>query len=482
MLACAGASESAGLLVASTSLASGPLSQAPPIDAVLGQAAAGTGQPETVQVSNASAIAAGQIFVSGTATVRVQSVDASSGTITATFSHALAAGSALHAYFAGSSTNAVGVGEQVMNLGAGYDAVFPLYAGEAIQVEDGTNPEAVTIEKVLSPTSFVADFAFAHAAGTQIFNFNESGIGSGSPQTVNLNFGPGTTPPPVGTPAYVEESSGGFPTGAGATTAIVGTGTVVAQTPTVETIFIPHISNLFGGNFFVITAVGNGDAPLVPTVDGTIELQVVNTGASVAVQGTFYDTAARTATSSPYLLAPGEKAMLFDGVLTNLGNFTTADVGLTSYIKVLQASPAVANPDDPALGVHSGATEGATIQIGIEATNTATLRVSATNLVGSASNAPSLAAEDAIGQIDFALQKLLNQRAGLGAVMVRLSEDANNDNIASENLQASESSIRDLNVGQETTAFNRLQILTQVGTAVLSQANSNAQSVLRLFP
>jgi flagellin len=70
----------------------------------------------------------------------------------------------------------------------------------------------------------------------------------------------------------------------------------------------------------------------------------------------------------------------------------------------------------------------------------------------------------------------------LGAVIVRLNEDENNDNIASVNLQSSESTIRDLNVGQETTNFNRLQILVQVGTAVLSQANSNAQSVLRLFP
>ncbi|MBV8749450.1 MAG: flagellin, partial [Candidatus Eremiobacteraeota bacterium] len=63
----------------------------------------------------------------------------------------------------------------------------------------------------------------------------------------------------------------------------------------------------------------------------------------------------------------------------------------------------------------------------------------------------------------------------------RLQEDQNNDNVASVNLQASESAIRDLNVGAETTQYTKLQILIQVGTSVLAQANSNAQSVISLF-
>jgi flagellin len=77
---------------------------------------------------------------------------------------------------------------------------------------------------------------------------------------------------------------------------------------------------------------------------------------------------------------------------------------------------------------------------------------------------------------------LLTQRANLGAVIVRLNEDADNDNIAATNLQASESAIADLDVGAESTNFNKLQVLVQVGTSVLAQANTNAQSVLRLFP
>jgi flagellin len=76
---------------------------------------------------------------------------------------------------------------------------------------------------------------------------------------------------------------------------------------------------------------------------------------------------------------------------------------------------------------------------------------------------------------------LLNQQAQLGAVVVRLNIDQDNDNTAATNLQAAESNIRDLNVGAATTEFTKLQVLVQVGTSVLAQSNANAQSVLTLF-
>jgi flagellin len=220
------------------------------------------------------------------------------------------------------------------------------------------------------------------------------------------------------------------------------------------------------------------------TVDGTIELQVINTGVSIAVRETFFDstsTAQNPATVSTQLFAAGAVVQDMDNVAITLGTFQTADVGVTTYIKISQNVAAQSNPNAPAFNFQSGAAEGSTIQVGFQATNTNTLRISNINLLLSTSSAPSLGSEDAIGQIDNALERLLNQRAQLGAVIVRLNEDADNDNVAAVNLQASESQIRDLNVGQETTNFTRLQILVQVGTSVLSQSNSNAQSVLGLF-
>jgi flagellin len=267
-----------------------------------------------------------------------------------------------------------------------------------------------------------------------------------------------------------------------------------------------HGVSVGGTNFFNTTpnaanpgiqGIGNG----VSTVDGTLELQVVNTGVSIAVQETFIQSATGQICVSSTLFGPsaaplgpggndqqnisgnfkGNSAGGFDNVAITLGAITTADVGTTAYIKVSQNVAALTNPNNPAFNFQSGADEGDVIQVGIEATNTQTLRVSNINLAISSSNNPSIGAEDAIGQIDNSLQILLTQQAQLGAVVVRLNIDQDNDNTAAVNLQASESNIRDLNVGAATTEFTKLQVLVQVGTSVLAQSNANAQSVLTLF-
>lgn len=254
---------------------------------------------------------------------------------------------------------------------------------------------------------------------------------------------------------------------------------------------INYFNTTPGGAYSGVQGIGSGQA----TVDGTLELQVINTGASIAVQETFIESATGYVCVSSSLFGPnavpsrqsitanwiGSSAGGFDNVAITLGAITTADVGTTAYIKVSQNVAALTNPTNPAFNFQSGANEGDTIQIGFQATNTETLRISNINLAVSSSSNPSLGAEDAIGQIDIALKTILQQQANLGAVIVRLNEDANNDNVAAINLQASESQIRDLNVGSATTEFTKLQILVQVGTSVLAQSNSNAQSIIGLF-
>jgi flagellin len=224
------------------------------------------------------------------------------------------------------------------------------------------------------------------------------------------------------------------------------------------------------------------------TVDGTVELQVVNTGVSIAVQETFINSATGQISVDAVLYGGVNNttgaqtvAAQFDNLSITIGAITTADVGTTAYIKVSQNVAALTNPDNPAFNFQSGASEGDVVQVGIQATNTQTLRISNINLAISAAGNPSLGSEDAIGQISNALNQLLTQRAQLGAVVVRLNEDADNDNTAAVNLQAAESAIRDLNVGAATTQFTKLQVLVQVGTSVLAQANANAQTVLGLF-
>ncbi|MCB1199257.1 MAG: flagellin [Leptospiraceae bacterium] len=86
-----------------------------------------------------------------------------------------------------------------------------------------------------------------------------------------------------------------------------------------------------------------------------------------------------------------------------------------------------------------------------------------------------------IGSLDNALQQVLKQRADLGAYSNRLESTARGLMSAYENVQASESRIRDADMAEEMVRFTTGQILVQSGTAMLAQANMQPQSVLKLL-
>jgi len=90
-------------------------------------------------------------------------------------------------------------------------------------------------------------------------------------------------------------------------------------------------------------------------------------------------------------------------------------------------------------------------------------------------------ANQAIGMVDAALRAVSRQRADLGAYQNRFEVAARGVAIASENLQAAESQIRDLNMASEMVDYTRNSILTQAGVAMLAQANTRSQSVLQLL-
>jgi flagellin len=90
-------------------------------------------------------------------------------------------------------------------------------------------------------------------------------------------------------------------------------------------------------------------------------------------------------------------------------------------------------------------------------------------------------ANRAIGVVDQALNTVSKQRADLGAYQNRFEMAAKSIATAAENMQAAESQIRDVNVANEMVDFVKNQILVQSGTAMLSQANLQPQSVLQLF-
>ncbi|KEH88691.1 MULTISPECIES: flagellin N-terminal helical domain-containing protein [Clostridium] len=88
---------------------------------------------------------------------------------------------------------------------------------------------------------------------------------------------------------------------------------------------------------------------------------------------------------------------------------------------------------------------------------------------------------EAIATLDEAINKVSAQRADLGAVQNRLEHTINSDNNASENLQAAESRIRDVDMAKEMMEFSKKNILQQAAQAMLAQANQQPQGVLQLL-
>jgi flagellin len=86
-----------------------------------------------------------------------------------------------------------------------------------------------------------------------------------------------------------------------------------------------------------------------------------------------------------------------------------------------------------------------------------------------------------ISEIDDAINQVSAQRADFGAVQNRLEHTANNLSVYQENLTASESQIRDVDMASEMVSFTKDQILQQAGTSMLSQANQLPNSVLSLL-
>jgi flagellin len=87
----------------------------------------------------------------------------------------------------------------------------------------------------------------------------------------------------------------------------------------------------------------------------------------------------------------------------------------------------------------------------------------------------------AIGRLDTALKTVNKQRADLGAYQNRLDQLVKGVDTAAENLQASESRIRDADMAKQMVEYQKNQILTQSSQAMLAQANQSTQTVLQLL-
>lgn len=115
------------------------------------------------------------------------------------------------------------------------------------------------------------------------------------------------------------------------------------------------------------------------------------------------------------------------------------------------------------------------LELSIESTDTTKLGIAGIDISTQAG------ASAAIGLIDTAINTVSSTRANLGALQNRLDHTIKNLGTTSENLTASESRVRDVDMAKEMMEYTKNNILNQAAQSMLAQANSAPQGVLQLL-
>jgi len=130
------------------------------------------------------------------------------------------------------------------------------------------------------------------------------------------------------------------------------------------------------------------------------------------------------------------------------------------------------------VGANTGETINVTIGTDASALGLSVDSLSLAALDGTQTN---VTAMGNVAKIDTAIAKVSTERANLGATQNQFDHTINNQNVALQNVTASESRIRDTDMAATMVDFTKSQILSQAGTAMLAQAKSLPQDVLKLL-
>jgi flagellin len=301
----------------------------------------------------------------------------------------------------------------------------------------------------------------------------------------------------------VPSPKGGTPTVVNAYGATNGPGT---PGPLITSASIPNTGGFNVPALVVFTVLSEGnnlvdpDSGFVQPGPGVlIEIDMYSSGgASFGNAPEYQDISAYPAGAGP--TSPSFPNALFapngtTNVLTyTFGNITQQDVGASQAFLITGAtSPA----GGTALTMNDGGDEGTTIGISLPTVNTNALGISnisctlpqeitivpgsgATQVISTAQSNNVVASNSQL-LVQNALTTITTNEAQIGAQIVAMNDDESEDNLTATNLTASASNITDLNVGQATTDYTREQILTDVGTEVLSQINSSAKIMTALL-
>lgn len=240
------------------------------------------------------------------------------------------------------------------------------------------------------------------------------------------------------------------------------------------------LATTINGSISVSKTTAGFSATLSTTADG----QTLN-GAITITKIAATTTAGAAGTADFVIGNPGSLAGAATGLSATLATFTVAGMSIdltamstiavgetiTITFKAAEAANGITN----AITAQIGANSGQTMSVGIDDMRSAALGVS-TVKIDTSTNASA-----AVAQVNNAIERVSAQRSKLGAYQNRLEHTINNLGTASENLTASESRIRDVDMAKEMMEFTKNSILSQAATAMLAQANQQPQGVLQLL-
>ncbi len=230
------------------------------------------------------------------------------------------------------------------------------------------------------------------------------------------------------------------------------------------------ISYMKNGSLVTDTVNVTSSTTLGALDDGNYTLSVVSAASSSATglaTGTVQATAATAGTASAIY---GLTITVKDSTGTTKN--TAATDALSSFAQTTAATDLANNGTATVL---IGANTGQDITINIGNMDASSLGVQGLDVSSQA------AANIAIKVVDTAVATVSAERASLGAVVNRLDATTNNLSTASENLTAANSLIKDTDMASEMATYTKLSVITQAATAMLAQANSQPQQVLKLL-
>ena len=155
----------------------------------------------------------------------------------------------------------------------------------------------------------------------------------------------------------------------------------------------------------------------------------------------------------------------------------SANAALDAFSETIRAQN---KSEDNAISLQVGASANQSIKVGLT-----DMRAEALGLKGADGTTLNIStqgkANAAINVLDNAIAKALDQQTTIGSVESRLEYTSSNLTTASENVQASESTIRDADMAKEMTNYTKNNVLLQAAQSMLAQANQSSSNVLSLL-